>query len=229
MRMAQAKKSGTNWFAVLIATVTVVAIVGVGAIVVMLNNSVKSPTGEQQTPSGQMINTATGAISFGEGETVVATYLDFACPHCKTFETTFGSALNAAQGDGKITLDVHPIAIVSVNAQHTGFSTRSASAMYCVAENATPAQALDFLGLMFANQDNGSLSDSQIVEIARAAGAGDASSCIRSRQYVEYVDTMTRLTPPNPETQSIGTPTLVVDGEYVKSADWTTVLLELLG
>lgn len=213
--MAQAKKAGTNWFAVVIATVTVLAIVGVGALVVVLNNRAAGTGDPEAVPSGERINVETGAISFGAGDTVVATFIDFACPGCQAFEAQYGEALAEAQADDRITLDVHPISILDRTAQGTGFSTRAASAMYCVAESAAPEQALDFLVLMFANQTNGGLSDSQIVQLAQEAGAGDAASCINSRRYLNFVKAMTPLTPPDPARGVIVTPTVTIDGERV--------------
>jgi protein-disulfide isomerase len=212
--MAQAKKQGTNWFAVLIATVTVVAVAGIGMAVWWMNSQVAVPNGEQAKPSGSMINVETGAISFGDGEKVVATYVDFACPGCNSFEQMYGEYLISAADADKITLDVHPIAIVRANQQHTGYSTLSASAMYCVVESATTEQSLNFFAKLFELQGEAPLSDNKMVQAARDVGADAASTCIRSHRYAEYVDTMTRLTPPNANGQ-ISTPTVVIDGTRV--------------
>src|SRR5690606_29142753 len=102
-------------------------------------------------PEGAIINSETGAISFGSGSSTVATYIDFMCPACGSFEANFGEALNTAAESDEITLQVHPIAILDHQSQGTSFSSRAASALYCVATEA-PEAALEFQMQMFVNQ-----------------------------------------------------------------------------
>ncbi len=222
------KKAGTNWFAVVIATITVVALVGVGFLVVYLNNKATAPG---EAPQGAIINSETGAINFGSGPEAVALYVDFMCPACGHFEEVYGQALKSAVDDGRITLQMHPIAIQDNLSQGTQFSSRAGSAFYCVASEA-PDAAMDFQILMFANQPSqGStgLSDAQIIEIAEMAGGGAAANCIKAGTYKKFVQDQTILTPPDPETGRIATPTVMHNGERVPSSEVGTVLARLLG
>ncbi|QTV79224.1 DsbA family protein [Microbacterium sp. NIBRBAC000506063] len=189
-----AAKGGTNWFAVVIATITVVAIVGVGALVVFLNNRATAPGA---APEGAIINSETGAISFGDGPDTIAVYLDFMCPACGSFEAQYGDLLAEAAGDDTITLEVHPIAIQDHLSQGTEFSSRAASAMYCVASEA-PEAGLDFQLQMFANQPaqgTTGLSDEQIIAIAEQTGGGAAADCISDGTYKKFVRDRTPETP----------------------------------
>lgn len=222
--MAAAAKK-TNWFAVGVSIAVVVVLVALGGLVVFLNNQATAPGA---APSSSIIDEETGAISFGSGDEEVATYVDFMCPACGSFEQRFGEGLQTAAANGDITLQVHPIAILNHLSGGTDFSSRSASAMYCVAESA-PDAALDFFNMMFANQpqEGGSgLADEQIVGFAEEVGAGDAASCIADGTYMKFVDSLTPKTPAGP--RGISTPTLTINGELIDNPNGSDVLPKLL-
>lgn len=224
--MAQAK-TGPNWFAIVIATITVVALVGVAALVIVLNNRATAPG---VAPTGAIINSETGGITVGAGEDTVAVYLDFMCPACGQFEAQYGELLNEAAGDDRIALELHPIAIQDNLSQGTQFSSRAGSALYCVASEA-PEAVLDFQLEMFANQPSqGSrgLSDEQIIAIAEQTGAGAASDCISDGTYMKFVQDRTPETPAGPDGR-IGTPTVVINGERLGVQDVPGALVALLG
>lgn len=223
-----ARKKSANWFAVVIATIAVAAVVGVGALVVVLNNRATAPG---VAPEGAIINSETGAISFGSGSSTVATYVDFMCPACGSFEANFGEALNTAAESDEITLQVHPIAILDHQSQGTSFSSRAASALYCVATEA-PDAALEFQMQMFVNQPSqgsAGLSNAQITAIAESVGAGAAASCIDDGTYMKFVQDRTPETPPDPETMRITTPTVVIDDERIPGNEVGARLAQLLG
>lgn len=223
--MAQAK-GGTNWFAIIIATVTVVALVGVGALVVMLNNQASAPG---VAPVAANINTETGAITFGDGPTTVSTYVDFGCPHCAEFEAAFGELLSEGADANTITLEVHPVAIMNLQYQGTNFSSRTGGALYCVAEYA-PEQTLAFMNTLFANQpDTRGFTNEQIISYADKVGASAASDCIADATYADFVDDMTPNLPTDPATGRGGTPTILIDGEYTDLNTVTARLAEILG
>src|SRR5690606_5734005 len=100
--MAQAK-GGTNWFAIIIATVTVVAFVGVRSLVVVLNIQASA---QGVIPIAAKLNTETGSITFGDGPSTVSTYVGFGCPHCAEFDAAYGEQLAEGADAGKITLEV---------------------------------------------------------------------------------------------------------------------------
>ena len=203
MAAAQGK---TNWFAIGISAAVVVVLVALGAVVVWMNNQANDPGA---APTGDIINVETGAISFGEGERSIDTYVDFMCPACNAFEQTFAADLQQAAADDKITLNVHPIAILDHLSQGTNYSSRSAGAMYCVAESA-PDKALDYMNALFANQpEEGStgLTDEQLSQIAEQVGATDAATCIADGTYEKFGAAQAKAH------EISGTPTVDIDGE----------------
>lgn len=219
-------KGGTNWFAIVISSIVVVALVGVGALVIWLNNRAGAPG---VAPTGAIINEETGAISFGEGPETIGTYVDFLCPHCATFEQQYGGALADAASDDTITLEVFPVAVMDAQSQGTNFSSRAAGALYCVAESA-PEAALDFMQTLFANQASAlSMDDAAIAALADQVGGGAASECIADRTYAKFATQMTSNMPANPSTGSRGTPTVTIDGEYTELSDISVRFAEILG
>jgi protein-disulfide isomerase len=207
----------TNWFAIGVSIAVVVVLVVVG-IVVWLGNSAATSAGDP--PKSSAVNSETGAIAVGDGPKTVDTYVDFMCPICNQFEQTYGETLQQLSSDGTITLNIHPISILDRQSQGTEYSTRSASAAYCVADD-DPANVLTFLQTLYANQPSeGStgLTDDQLVQYATQSGASDAvASCITDGTYKKYVTAKTRDTPVQPGASGIATPTIVVDGTVLSN------------
>ncbi|SJN26395.1 DSBA oxidoreductase [Microbacterium esteraromaticum] len=203
MARAQAK---TNWFAIGISIAVVVVLVALGGVVVWLNNEASSPG---TAPKSAIIDTESGAITFGSGDRSIDTYVDFICPACNSFEQTFGADLQKAAADDKITLNVHPIAILDHLSQGTDYSSRSAAAMYCVAESA-PDKAMDYFNALFANQpaeNSPGLTDEQLTEIATQVGADKAASCIADGTYKKFGAAQAKAH------EITGTPTVDIDGK----------------
>ncbi|MDX2376605.1 DsbA family protein [Microbacterium sp. LRZ72] len=200
-----------NWFAIWMSVAVVVVLVGAGAVVVWMNNQASAPG---PAPDAAIVNEETGAIAVGDGETVVATYIDFMCPICNQFEEIYGETLNELVADDSITLEYHPVAILDNVSQGTEYSTRAANALYCVAES-SPEAVTPFVQAMYANQPaegSAGLTDEQIIEIAETAGATGVTECIEGGTYERYVATQTANMPAD-ETGARGTPTVLVDGE----------------
>ena len=215
--MASAKRK-TNWFAIWVTIAVVVVLAGVGGLVVWMNNASSDP-GPTTAPTGASINQETGAIMVGDGEATVDTYIDFMCPICNQFEQLYGETISGLVDDGTITLNIHPIAILDNQSQGTEFSTRAANAMYCVASSDDGSAAMPFMQAMFENQpEEGTtgLTDEQMLEIAAGVGVTGIDSCVNDGEYSAYVTTMTEKTPVAPGAAGIGTPTVLVNGEYVK-------------
>ncbi|SDQ44544.1 thioredoxin domain-containing protein [Microbacterium sp. cf332] len=210
--------SKTNWFAIWVSTAVVVVVALVVALVVWMNNSATDPG---TPPTGSGIEQGSGAIVVGEGSQTLDTYIDFMCPICGQFETTYGPEILDLVNDGTITLNIHPIAILDRYSQGTEYSTRAANAMYCVAE-ADPDAAVPFMQAMFeqqpAEQTTG-LTDEQILQIASDSGVTGIDSCVADRTYGSYVTSMTKETPIQPGASGIGTPTIAVNGETISNSD----------
>jgi len=220
--MAAAAKSNTNWFAVGISIAVVVVLVALGGLVVFLNNQATAPG---TAPDSAIVNEETGAISFGEGETEIDTFVDFMCPICGTFEQTYGEQLQTAAANDEITLNLHPISILDRYSQNTEFSTRAAGAVYCVAAEA-PDSALDYFNLLFENQpeeNSTGLTDDELAALADQVGAGAAADCIAEGTYQRFVTSQTN------EHDIAGTPTVEIDGERIENADIATRFAEIFG
>lgn len=206
-----------NWFAIWVSVGLVVALVAVAVLVVTLNNQSSNPE-PGQTPSAANIDADTGAILVGDGENSLDTYIDFMCPICNQFEQIYGETIAGMIDDGSITLGIHPISILDAKSQGTEFSTRAANAMYCVAVADADA-SLPFMNAMFANQPQegtAGLTDEQILQIAGSAGVTGIDSCVNDGVYADYVTAMTEETPVKPGAGGIGTPTVLLNGEFVE-------------
>ena len=209
----------TNWFAIWVSVAVVVVLVGVGALVVWMNNSASSPD-PVVTPDSAVINPDTGAIAVGDGDQSMDTYIDFMCPVCNQFEQAYGEAIQGLVTDGTITLTIHPISILDRASQGTEYSTRAANAMYCVAA-ADGTAAVPFMQAMFANQpEEGStgLTNDQILSIAELAGVTGIDACVNDGEYSGFVTAMTEKTPVAPGASGIGTPTIAINGEVIANS-----------
>jgi protein-disulfide isomerase len=209
----------TNWFAIWVSVAVVVVLVGVGALVVWMNNSASTPD-PVVTPDSAVINPDTGAIAVGDGDQSMDTYIDFMCPVCNQFEQTYGEAIQGLVTDGTITLNIHPISILDRASQGTEYSTRAANAMYCVAA-ADGTAAVPFMQAMFANQPEegtAGLTDEQILAIAAGVGVTGIDTCVNDGEYSGYVTAMTEQTPVAPGASGIGTPTIAINGEVIANS-----------
>ena len=218
-----AAKNNTNWFAIGISIAVVVVLVALGALVVVLNNQASAPG---TAPQSAIINEETWAITFGDGEDAVDTYVDFMCPICGNFEKSYGEQLQTAAANGDITLNIHPVSILNRASQNTAYSTRAGSAMYCAAVEA-PDAALDFFNALFVNQpeeNSAGLTDDELAAMAEQAGAGAAADCIADGTYMDFVDAQT-------DAHDIqGTPTVEVNGKRLDlQAGEITEMEKLLG
>lgn len=211
--MAGVKSSNTNWFAIWVSIAVVVVLVGLGSVVVLLNNQATDPGA---TPSSNStFDAETGAVTIGEGKDTVAIFVDFQCPICNSFEEQFGASLEAAAADGKITLEYHPIAILDRYSQGTEYSSRSAGAAVCVAES-NPDKYLDFAKILFKNQpeeNTAGLTTAQLADFASQVGADKAASCITDETYKKFGVTQAA------KHDIKGTPTVDVNGTRLNLQD----------
>ena len=204
-----------NWFAIWISVGVVVVLLVIAGLVVWGNSQATSPG---EAPEASNINADTGAIAVGDGPDQLATYVDSMCPVCGQFEELYGETIEGLVDDGSITLNLHPISILDRASQGTEFSTRSANAMYCVAVADADA-VLPFNQAMYANQPEegtAGLTDEQILEIASGAGVTGIDDCVTDQRYSKYVTAITEETPVQPGASGIGTPTVLLNDEFVE-------------
>ncbi|MBF4625788.1 DsbA family protein [Clavibacter sp. VKM Ac-2872] len=160
-----------------------------------------------------------GYVQFGKGDKVLDMWVDPMCPYCKAFEQQngqliFGDALNE-----KLTVRVHPTAILNSLSQGTDYSSRS-NAMFVALAAQEPSAAITFFRSLFENQpeeNTPGLSDEQLTELGRQAGMEKAFTDISG--YREWVDqrTAAATTGPLEATQDIPgitkVPTVAVNGK----------------
>lgn len=160
-----------------------------------------------------------------EGAPTLDVYVDYMCPICGQFEQINGASIAELREAGDVTLIVHPVAILDRASQGTEYSTRAASAAAWVADRA-PEQFNAFHEAMFASQpeeQTPGLSDEQIAQVAEqagvpadvAAGIADGDATDTFGEWVEAATESAGTDPDvvNPETGSMGTPTVLIDGE----------------
>ncbi|MEV8268566.1 thioredoxin domain-containing protein [Microbacterium sp. NPDC076911] len=212
------KARKTNWFAIWISVGILIAVGLLAWLVVAMNNQAGAP-GEQ--PVAANIETETGAILVGDAENRLDTYVDFMCPICGQFELSYGPSIETLVDDGTATLGIHPISILDRASQGTDFSTRAANAMYCVAVADSEA-ALPFMQAMFANQPaegTTGLTDADMLSLAELVGVTGIDSCVDDGTYTKYVGEITELTPIQPGSTGIGTPTVAVNGVALSNSE----------
>ncbi|NHI17758.1 DsbA family protein [Microbacterium excoecariae] len=211
--MATAGKK-SNGFAIVISVIVVVAVVAVGGLVVWMNNAASAPA---EAPAAGIINEDTGAIAIGDGDQTVDEYVDLMCPYCNQAFEAYSDTVTELVESGEITLNIHPISILDNASQGTQFSTRAASAAYCVAEDNGDA-VYPFFDLMYRNQPaeaTEGMTDDEIAGYAADAGAEGAADCIANGEYMDYVTQMTQETPIQEGASGISTPTVAVNGELI--------------
>jgi protein-disulfide isomerase len=154
-----------------------------------------------------------------DGTVKVVTYIDWACPVCKQFEATYSTQLLSLVGQGKATLEIHPVSILDRNYQNSRYASRAANAAACVA-NFDPNQFLAVQTQFYDNQpaegSNG-LTNDQIKSLVVNGGVNDpnVTSCIDNETFKSWVTAETNSTISNPTLTAnggFGTPTVIVNG-----------------
>lgn len=182
-------------------------------------------------PSGAPI-TSDGAFRIstaGEVAVAVTVVEDLACPACKAFEAAYGDTLDEISKMPGAAVDYRIISFLD-RMSSDDYSSRAANASYCVwnrpGDNASrQATWLKFQRSAFTNQPSEGgkgLPDSQLISLAKAAGATDVDSCISSKKYASEVTATTKATMDQPGFS--GTPTIMVNGQPVDLRSVATLL-----
>ena len=171
------------------------------------------PTVPSRLPAGA---TAEGdGVMLGHGPVRVDAFIDFLCPFCRQFELSSGPTLARLVADGQISLVYHPMNFLD-GASSTSYSTRSAAASGCAADQ---GRFVEYAQALFVNQppEGGpGLSDAELAAVGQAAGLADASftSCLSDGPYLDW--------PPYVTERAIAlgveaTPTVLVAGAAVRA------------
>jgi len=211
--------------------VAVIAVVAVIAIVIVSSVKPAGP-GPRNMASDSLLVQPGGAVAetpglqpgatptpnpqpTGDDVIRIQTFVDYMCPYCGLFEQTNAQYIQTLVDSGAASLEIFPISFLDRLSLGTAYSTRAANAFACVADE-QPDKALAFHELLFENQpaeSSSGLSDDQIIEFARQAGAKSTSveSCIRDQKFKGWVAAATE------RAQSVsgvtGTPTVIVNGQ----------------
>ncbi len=166
-------------------------------------------------PSPAATPPATVTVPGGEAEAgkpvKVIAYIDFICPVCKRFETTYGESLTNLRNEGKISLEYRPLGFLDRQST-TNYSSRAANAAACVV-NSSPEKYADFFNLLFERQPaegGAGISDNDLKKMATEVGAANIDTCVDSKQFRPWVKVATQ------EAAAVGitgTPTVFIDGK----------------
>jgi protein-disulfide isomerase len=221
--MAAAAKN-RSLFAVIISIVVVVAVVAVAVLVYMMNRQATAPAQAPTSANGETaavtIDEESGAIRVGSGDQTVTEYIDFICPVCNAAHSAYDDTLSELIANDTITLEIIPTNLLDNYSQGTKYSSRAASAAYCVAEN-DPDAFYPFMDLLFDNQPSENtegLSNSELVKLAERAGATNSASCINDETYTDFAAEQTTNMPIMPGASGRATPTILVNDEFVSVA-----------
>lgn len=148
------------------------------------------------------------------GKAKVELYVDFMCPHCKTFEEEAVSSLNEWMAAGKAEVIIHPVAILD-DASTTNYSTRAAAAAACASDD---GKLTEFAAPLFAKQPaegGAGLSDDELITIGKGVGlGGNFEQCVKDGKYKTWVPKVTEAA----YARGVqGTPTVYVNDKQVEA------------
>ncbi|NUS44585.1 MAG: thioredoxin domain-containing protein [Mycobacteriaceae bacterium] len=177
--------SRTTW---LLAALAVVA-VALTALLVLRDRDDDSQPQVQPTSNAAERNPALvvslapdGAQQLGlpNAAKVIDVYEDPLCPVCSQFEQMYGARLDAAVDQGKIAVRYHLLNFLDKASHSKDYSTRAIAAFRCVAQTGNGLSYTRFHNTLFLTsqpQEEGSsdLSNQQLADLAKKAGAPDAA------------------------------------------------------
>ena len=153
----------------------------------------------------------------------IVEYVDFQCPFCFEFEETNLANIATWVGDGRATLELHPIAILDRSSEGTRYSSRAANAAACVADY-DPQRYIFVAAALYQKQPaegTRGLTDTQLIAALASAGASGPAidSCVKTEKFKAFVAASTLRAvdgtftgvATTPSTFQ-GTPTVFVDG-----------------
>jgi protein-disulfide isomerase len=217
--------------AIQIGLTAAVVVFAVALVLYIVMSSDKKQSGETQAVRVAAANVITKDGS-KDPKAVLSLYEDFQCPHCRDFEKAMAPTIAKLIDSGAVAADYNMVAILDSSANQN-YSTRAASAAYCVADSDTTPNKLNFVRFhtaLFAQQppegapapDNAAL-----IETARQAGvAGKVADCVTSGKYADMVGGLAAAS------KITATPTIRLNGEDITvqtPADLIAKVKEVVG
>lgn len=169
-----------------------------------------------------------GAAATQPGAVTVRTSFDYMCPYCRQFEEATATWQESEAKAGRLTQELVPLGLLDRYSQGSQFSTRSASAAYCVA-SADTAKVHDFTTAMFNRQPaerTTGLTNQQLRDIAGQVLPGNSAvaTCVSDAAHRSYVAAISD----QASKDGIGsTPTVTVNGKPVKLTTVPNFLTDL--
>jgi protein-disulfide isomerase len=218
--------------AIQIALTATVVIFAVALVLYIVMSSDKKQGGETQAirvTSSKLI-TKDGS---SDPKAVLSLYVDFQCPHCRDFEQAYGPTIKKLVESGAVAADYYMVAILNSSANQN-YSTRSASAGYCVGDaDKSPTKEVftRFHTALFAQQPpEGSPApdNAALITTARLSGMapGNITDCVNSGKYTDMVNGLAAAAKIN------ATPTVRLNGQdvaYQSPADLVAKVKEIVG
>jgi protein-disulfide isomerase len=166
--------------------------------------------------------TDTHGVRLGSGPVEIDLYIDYMCPACNQFESTYAEQIQSWLDDGSVTVNYHTIAILDRLSSGTEYSSRAAAAATCAAD-VGEQQFLDYTLALYANQpaeNSEGLTDEELIAIGTDDVGLDAGwqSCVEGDTYRGWIQEGTASA--TKDQQVTGTPTVKLDGEDVEPADF---------
>lgn len=165
-----------------------VSIVGIGAGVLVWNQSghdTKAGNGPDQT-----IGADTDVdLTYGDGDHHVDYYYDFACPPCGDSMQEIGPLLRDGIDEGKITVTMHPVAIVN---RGDSYGVEAGSASVCAADVGEP-EFFDFTLAAMEQVPKESESPPSNAELADFVDLGpEFVECVNNVPYAQHMEKSTQ-------------------------------------
>lgn len=193
----------------------VVLIGGLLAVGIWMNRDVDY---EVHEPSAAV--TEDYGVQLGGGPVEIDLYIDYMCPACKQFESTYAANIQSWLDEGAVTVEYHPLTILDRLSNGTEYSSRAAAASVCAAD-AGEQEFLDYTLALYENQpaeNTSGLSDDELI----ALGTDDVDlgedwrSCVEDDTYRGWVEAGNEHATADQGVSA--TPTAMVDGEVVENS-----------
>ncbi|WP_168801452.1 DsbA family protein [Glycomyces buryatensis] len=199
--------------------------VAIGAAVVLIGGLIglgiwmNRPT-EYEVSEPAATTTEDYGVTLGTGPTEVDLYIDYMCPACNQFESTYAEDIQGWLDAGTVTVNYHPLNFLDRLSNGTEFSTRSAAAAVAAADTGEQ-EFLDYTLALYENQpaeNTDGLTDEELIAIGtNEVGLGsDWEQLVNDETYKGWVQEGTEDATANQGIE--GTPTAKLNGEVVDAA-----------
>jgi len=199
----------------------VVLIGGLLAVGIWMN---RTPEYDVNDPSATV--TDQYGVQLGDGPVEIDLFIDYMCPACNQFETTYAANIQGWLDDGSVTVNYHPIAILDRLSSGTEYSSRAAAAAVCAAD-VGQQEFLDYTLALYENQpeeNSTGLTDDELIAIGTDQVGLDAGwqSCVEAETYRGWVQAGTESA--TNDQGVTGTPTAKLNGEVVEAENFADLV-----